>query len=102
MSIDFNNIDMTSTAHWVDEDWELFRDWIHGVLQMHTVSLKFEKKDGTIREMKCTLKEDVIPKVEESDRKQSNKTMVVYDLDKEGWRSFTIRSVREIGFSLGE
>jgi hypothetical protein len=52
--------------------------------------------------MKCTLKEEVIPKVEESDRKQSDKTMVVYDLDKEAWRSFTIRSVREIGFSLGE
>jgi hypothetical protein len=39
----------------IPEEQELYREWLQGVLKMHTVDLTFRKKDDTIREMKCTL-----------------------------------------------
>jgi hypothetical protein len=54
--------------------------------------------------MRCTLNPDLLPlpKVDESkvttkpERKKSDTSLAVYDLDVQGWRSFTINSVKYV------
>lgn len=71
-------------------------DFLERIRKEDTVNVKFRKKDGSIRVMKCTLNFDKIPK---SDHPKSvdlpkilkliskSKILHVYDLDKNGWRS---------------
>lgn len=58
----------------------------------------FEKVDGTERTMKCTLMEDRIPGEKKAKDKSaadfSEEVIRVYDLEKDGWRSFKISSVK--------
>ena len=65
------------------------------------VKLSFTKKDGTIREMKCTRKDFLIPDDHkpkgESDREVNKEVFPVYDLENEGWRSFRVDSLLSIG-----
>jgi hypothetical protein len=63
----------------------------------------FEKKDGSLRKMRCTLKD--VPQYErkiesETPRKKNDEVMSVFDLDKSEWRSFRIDSIKEIKFNL--
>ena len=53
-------------------------------------TIVFKKVDGTIRTMKCTLNESLLPKREitESDRKVNESVQTVYDLQLNQWRSF--------------
>jgi len=60
------------------------------------VLVKFEKKDGTLRTMKCTLDFDKIPKEKKPKgvdlikilmRIQKSKILSVFDLEKQDWRS---------------
>jgi hypothetical protein len=89
-------------GNWTENDKAEFVTWIYGVLKTtEKVSITFEKKDGTIRELNCTLK-DVpvyVPKTEVV-RKKSESTISVYDIDNQDWRSFRIDSVRQVGFTL--
>lgn len=87
-----------------EEDQKLFRDWLRGVLRKETVQLTFTKKDGTIREMKCTLLESKLPKVEQGKetRKENDSSIPVFDLEKNEWRAFRFDSVKQIKFTLGE
>ena len=66
--------------------------------------VKFTKKDGSIREMRCTLKQNFLPAQtdleEHVQRKASIESISVWDLDKIGWRSFRIDSVLE--FYVGD
>lgn len=55
----------------------------------------FKKTDGTIREMQCTLAEYLLPETKGTGRKPSKDVLVVFDLEKEEWRSFRIDSVIE-------
>ncbi len=61
-------------------------------LQKGKVEVTFTKVDGTTRVMNCTLNEKFIPKsdheVGESTKKKNDDVQVVYDLDKQAWRSF--------------
>ena len=87
---------------WTEPEKAEFVDWIYGVLKtVEKVTVTFEKKDGTIREMNCTLK-DVPAYVPKTDivRKKSESTISVYDIDNQDWRSFRIDSVRQVGFTL--
>ena len=57
------------------------------------VNLSFEKADGSMREMNATINTDFIPEHAWSDGAQRNdrssdEVQVVWDLDKEDWRSF--------------
>lgn len=64
------------------------------------VTVKFYKVDGTLRTMQCTLNPAWIPKVEKESTKKkadSNHNVCVYDVEKNGWRSFNVDSVVEIG-----
>jgi hypothetical protein len=62
----------------------------------------FKKKDGTFRVMVCTLVDELIPKTlkERTEdlllkprRKINPAILSVYDLEKSGWRSFSLDSV---------
>lgn len=62
----------------------------------------FEKKDGTLRSMRCTLMSELIPKkqkelilelMDKPKKKIPNHIVPVYDLEKQEWRSFRVDSV---------
>ena len=66
------------------------------------VIVRFKKKDGTERNMKCTLKESFVPNYEKkSDRVKAVNEEVcsVFDLDKSEWRSFRYDSVISVRFN---
>jgi hypothetical protein len=80
-----------------------FKDWLVSMLKFGPVKVKFEKTDGSMREMSCTLKEDmVVYQEKKTDRVKIPNPDVcpVYDLDKKEWRSFRYDSVKEIRFEL--
>lgn len=87
-----------------DKDWEVFSNWIRGVLITSVPTITFTKKDGTERIMKCTLRPDLLPVQEivegKEPRKQNDSIMSVFDIDANGWRSFTIRNVRRVEFPV--
>ena len=81
------------------------REWLRGLLRNEEVTITFTKKDGTEREMYCTLKSDNIPSEKapkNSGKAQSDESIAVFDLDKEEWRSFRWDSVRKIEFTMGD
>lgn len=76
---------------------ENYAEWMKQVLFQGEATVTFTKKDGTQRVMRCTLKPELLPAQpvteNKQERKKSDKTIAVYDLDAGGWRSFTIESV---------
>jgi hypothetical protein len=82
-----------------EEERSTFREWLLGVLRMHElVEIGFTKKDGTLREMKCTLKEGIIPVVE--DPKTSDTLCTVWDTELSAWRSFKFENINSINFKF--
>jgi hypothetical protein len=65
-------------------------------------TVTFEKVDGTLREMRCTLNPDYLPPQllrEEGSaaaRTTPDTVLAVWDLDAGGWRSFRIDSIKSI------
>ncbi len=55
-------------------------------LRTSAIAIKFTKKDGSIREMLCTLMDGVIPKVD-NPRPPSDTYVTVWDLELEAWRT---------------
>ena len=73
------------------------------ILQNGIVSVVFEKVDGTIREMNCTLNKEHMPPqllTEEQNaakiRTENDDLLSVWDVDANGWRSFYISKVRKV------
>jgi len=60
----------------------------------------FIKVDGTKRIMKCTLNDTYIPPTEpkktERVKKDNPDVLAVWDLEKDGWRSFRFDTVLEV------
>lgn len=82
-----------------EEERVSFREWLLGVLSMHdAVEVTFKKADGTIREMKCTLKEGIRPDV--ADPKTSDTLCTVWATDVTAWRSFKFENIQKINFML--
>jgi hypothetical protein len=95
------------TSEWTDKDWDKLTEWLNGVLKVTEVTVTFTKKDGTERVMKCTLNPELLPEVEpkaitedKKPRKESTTSMRVFDLEKKEWRSFTIKSIKNISATL--
>lgn len=68
-------------------------------LQNGVVTVVFEKADGTLREMRCTLQADVMPQLlqeGESSRTENPDTLAVWDVENGGWRSFRMDSIKSI------
>lgn len=83
-----------------------FKTWLTGLLHdenIKDVCVAFTKKDGTKRELHCTLVESRIPSEKtpkESSRSTSEEALRVYDVEKQDWRSFRWDSVLTVNFSL--
>lgn len=90
-----------------EKDWEAFGPWLKDTLKLGTVTVTFTKKDGTERIMNCTLNPDMLPPTPisegtESKRKKAtnDNIIAVYDLEAKAWRSFTLRSVNRVEFTM--
>lgn len=85
-----------------EKEQKRFREWIYDLLKSEVVDLTFEKKDGTIREMKCTLMESKLPPKEPTNYipKENINSLPVFDLEKNEWRAFRYDSVQGIKFSI--
>ena len=71
------------------------------LLKDSIVMIDFEKKDGTLRTMRCTLQEQFLPTpvykdIETTKKKENAEVLSVWDLDSNGWRSFRIESVKSV------
>lgn len=79
-------------------------------LKQGEVVVTFKKKDGTDRVMKCTksfqiipedkhpkTEKEINPKLDENGNIIVSDLIMVWDLDKEGWRSFDYKSILKIG-----
>lgn len=76
------------------------RDTIKNTLRNGIHQVVFTKKDGTERTMMCTLSESIIPKEhqpkEGSTHKANDAVLAVFDVEKQGWRSFTVADVKSV------
>jgi hypothetical protein len=75
---------------------------LRSLLRQNVVTVTFTKVNGDIRVMDCTTKWELIPpsgwpqgKIELSEE-TSNKTIRVYDVKAQGWRSFIIDNVTQV------
>ena len=85
-----------------------FQEWLRGVL--HDESTKnlcvvFTKKDGSQREMRCTLAESRIPadkqpKTESEGSEVAGSALRVFDTEKQEWRSFRWDTIKEVRMDL--
>jgi len=95
-----NMLSISPYSTWDDADWSDYAEYIRDSLKEHEVTVAFTKKDGTEREMRCTLNPNDLPTQDITEskepRKKSENTIAVYDLDAHAWRSFTIRSVKKV------
>lgn len=78
------------------------KDFIRDILRNGPAKVVFTKKDGTIREMVCTLKRAILEEKQielvnsNSDRRANDEVLNVYDLEKDDWRAFRIDNVHTI------
>lgn len=101
MLTDFTNTDNLKE---IDELTEAsLHSWLKMVLSKQPATVTFTKVDGTERVMKCTLQPESLPpavplKEGKTPRKEttSTKALRVFDLEKQEWRSFTIKNVKRI------
>ena len=95
---------MSITEDWTDVEWDNFSIWLKAMLTSSEGVVTFIKSDGTERVMKCTLVANQLPKVEIKEdaklRKESTTSMCVFDLEKNEWRSFTIKKVKQVNFTI--
>ena len=65
-------------------------------LQKKAMRITFTKVNGEERVMDCTLQEHMLPETNESNRKQNEEVLPVFDINKGEWRSFRLDSVTNI------
>ena len=75
---------------------------IKDALHNGVVVISFTKANGELREMRCTLRADMIPQtpvIEGKEPKKENPAVqAVWDIEKQAWRSFRFDSVNTIIF----
>lgn len=76
------------------------KEEVKSLLRENKCSVTFEKVNGEIRKMLCTLNSSLIPQEEvevgEKRTKVENVDVLpVYDLESNGWRSFRWNSLKE-------
>ena len=78
---------------------EEHREWLINLLHDGVISVAFVKKDGSDREMACTLNEDLIPNElapKGDSRSKPTESIAVFDVEKNEWRSFRWDSIKLI------
>ena len=85
------------------------KTWINELLHdenIENLCITFTKKDGTERQMHCTLSESRIPTDKQPKTQQSasdsGSALRVFDTDKGEWRSFRWDSIKNVTFTIGE
>ena len=72
------------------------RDTLIKNLQKQAMRITFTKVNGEERIMDCTLQEHMIPQTGESNHKENETVLPVFDINKGEWRSFRLDSVTNI------
>lgn len=74
---------------------KFFRGHLIKELSSKVLSVTFTKANGEERVMRCTLQSKYLPEseVSENKRKKNDDIIVVWDVDKDTWRSFRVDSV---------
>jgi len=67
-------------------------------LKRYECEVQFEKADGTIRDMQCTLQESVVPATKGTNKPKAASVLTVFDTEKQGWR--TIKFDKVIDFTV--
>ena len=96
------------TVFKTDKEFDEFKTWTLGVLHDENIKdlcVTFTKKDGTLRDMRCTLVEgriptDKTPTNEGKSSQTSGSAVRVFDTEKQEWRSFRWDSVTKVSFEL--
>ena len=76
-------------------------DTIKSCLKSMDGVISFKKRDGSHRTMRCTLRRDALPEqtdIEEHTSAPNKEYLAVWDLEKNGWRSFRIDSIEDVTF----
>ena len=107
MSFEYENWNKGWYSTASEADQQLMREWCRGILHSQRMNVSFMKADGTERHMHCTLHESLIPqehkeKEAASPRKRSEEAQIVWDIDKQDWRSFRWDRVTAFSFNLGD
>jgi hypothetical protein len=81
------------------------KDWLLSLLKENTVTVTFDKTDGTERVMKCTLQDDSIKPNPSGlkarpGRKHNPDVCSVWDIESDGWRSFRFDSIKKVEATL--
>lgn len=86
---------LTETEYHSERNSDAWRNSIEGLLKVGYGRFTFQKVDGSIRIMRCTLKPDIIPETKTTTLKNSSKPglLVVYDVEAEGWRTVKYEKV---------
>jgi len=85
-----------------DGEFNMSRDQLKTRLKDVIATVVFQKKDGTLRQLRCTLKDSYLPTLEESaskTRKESSDILPVWDIENGEWRSFRIDSIKSVSFT---
>lgn len=86
-----------------EDDRTVFKKWLSDHLHYGEVTIIFKKKDGEKRTMKCTLNSDLVPQTDKKTErvKEINEDVCpVYDIEKQGWRSFRYDSIHEVRLEI--
>ena len=98
-----------------ETDRAIMRDWLRSIMQKQPITVTFVKADGTVRDMLCTLNQDLIPdtaspktpvstdgRISESPitKPAEPDTMRVFDVEKQQWRSFRYDRVQKISVTM--
>jgi len=71
-------------------------------LEKSKATVVFEKVDGSLREMHCTLMAEYLPPMDETHsnvaKAVNEEVLAVWDLDKNAWRSFRLDSLISIDY----
>ena len=72
------------------------KEQIREAARAGVITVQFTKKDGSLREMRCSLHEKYLPPLmgdAETTTKDNPDILAVWDIEVNGWRSFRIDSV---------
>ena len=83
------------------------KEELSGQLQQGTWDVVFKKRDGSLRQMICTLDPTLAPKIQQvrvsnAPVNSSPDVVPVWDLEKMAWRSFRVDSVLHFNKQEGQ
>lgn len=92
---------LNTTTDQNERSWQ--NEYLKNVLQTGCAKVVFTKKDGSVRELLCTLMPSQLPAQTDLEEAVQKKTpnpevLAVWDIENKGWRSFRYDSV--LGFSV--